>query len=109
MDFEAIRAVREQLAAYDRGVADGKEAVSEQPIRWRCGCASWDKCESPAKACQKVQRLEDALRLHMAYFEWKCAAPVEEVVAELPDRWNALMEQTEKALGLGPQERWRLE
>lgn len=28
-------------------------------IRWRCGCKDADHCESPAKACQKVQRLED--------------------------------------------------
>jgi hypothetical protein len=30
-----------------------------ETIRWRCGCKDADHCESPAKACQKVQRLED--------------------------------------------------
>jgi hypothetical protein len=77
-------------------------------IRWRCGCKDADHCESPAKACQKVQRLQDALRLHMAYFEWKCAADIEEHLEESYDRWNYLVGLTEKALGLEPQERWRL-
>ena len=53
-------------------------------------------------------QLREILRLLMAHFEWESAADMQEYREESYDRWNYLVGLTEKALGLGPQSRWRL-
>jgi hypothetical protein len=60
------------------------------------------------ESADMVVAMREALEAHMAYFEWKCSAPAEEVVAGVPDRWNAVVALTEKALGVGPQPKWRI-